>query len=144
MPALRIYRKIATKIWRDKRFRARSIPEKLSILEEITLGNPPEEFAEYCGPLYRQRIPGTAMGKRRPDLYSMAWKRTRLEVIAEQGTLCRYCYVDCADDPTVDHVIAIAHGGDPLDKKNLKVCCRSCNSKKGGKEGWMNPGGAGQ
>ncbi len=67
---------------------------------------------------------------RRPDLGTAAWKRIRLEVIAEDGSVCFYCGCGCQDDPTVDHVIPYVRGG-TIARTNLVVACRSCNGRKG-------------
>lgn len=68
----------------------------------------------------------------RRDLKTSAWRLLRLEVLAERGTICAYCGSDCVDDPTIDHVVPFVCGG-TIDKSNLVVSCRSCNSKKGAK-----------
>lgn len=75
--------------------------------------------------------------KRRPDLYSATWRKIRTTVLAEQGTTCRYCGVDCSDDPTVDHIRPVCSGVSPFEAGNFAVSCRRCNSVKGGREGWQ-------
>lgn len=67
---------------------------------------------------------------RRPDLGSVRWRTIRAIVIQEDGPVCHYCNSECVDDPTVDHVIPFASGGG-MDRSNLVVACRSCNSRKG-------------
>jgi 5-methylcytosine-specific restriction endonuclease McrA len=59
---------------------------------------------------------------------SRDWKRVRLAVLARDGYVCAYCGQD-AD--TVDHVISIKAGGDPLSTENCVSACRRCNSAKG-------------
>jgi 5-methylcytosine-specific restriction endonuclease McrA len=59
---------------------------------------------------------------------SRDYKARRLVVLARDGYVCAYCGQD-AD--TVDHVISIVRGGDPLSLDNLVACCRRCNSSKG-------------
>lgn len=89
-------------------------------------------FKRYFGSTFRI----TDKAKRRPDLYSSKWIAMRKRVIQEDGTICSYCGSDCSSDPTVDHVIPICHGGEIV-RENLVVACRHCNSKKGGREGWV-------
>ena len=59
---------------------------------------------------------------------SNAYKKIRLIVLARDGYVCYYCGQD-AD--TVDHVISIKNGGNPVDPSNLITACRRCNSAKG-------------
>ena len=59
---------------------------------------------------------------------SKDYKKVRLVVLARDGYVCYYCGQD-AD--TVDHVISIKNGGNPVDPSNLLACCRRCNSAKG-------------
>ena len=59
---------------------------------------------------------------------SRDYKKVRLVVLARDGYVCYYCGQD-AD--TVDHVISIKNGGNPVDPSNLLACCRRCNSAKG-------------
>ena len=59
---------------------------------------------------------------------SRDWKRVRLAVLARDGYTCAYCGQDAT---TVDHVVSIKAGGDPLNLENCVACCRRCNSRKG-------------
>ena len=59
---------------------------------------------------------------------SRDWKRVRLAVLARDGYVCAYCGQDAN---TVDHVISIKAGGDPLSLENCVSACRRCNSAKG-------------
>jgi 5-methylcytosine-specific restriction endonuclease McrA len=59
---------------------------------------------------------------------SRAWRSRRLEVLARDQWTCFYCMQPAT---TVDHVIPIIKGGDPIAFDNLVSCCASCNSKKG-------------
>jgi len=34
---------------------------------------------------------------------------------------------------TVDHIVALSEGGEKYNEKNMCVCCKKCNSKKGSK-----------
>ena len=69
------------------------------------------------------------MSSRRGDpRLSRDYKKARLSVLARDEWTCRYCQ-DTAT--TVDHVIPIAKGGDPISPDNLVAACRRCNSSKG-------------
>jgi 5-methylcytosine-specific restriction endonuclease McrA len=69
------------------------------------------------------------MSSRRGDpRLSRDYKKARLAVLARDEWTCRYCQ-DTAT--TVDHVIPIAKGGDPISPDNLVAACRRCNSSKG-------------
>jgi hypothetical protein len=57
-----------------------------------------------------------------------AYKRVRLQVLARDNHTCRYCQ---GQADTVDHLIALKNGGDPLDPENMAAACRKCNSSKG-------------
>ena len=65
---------------------------------------------------------------------SPEWKLLRDTVISEEGRRCGDCgiFINNAEDITVDHILprskfhALA-----LDRKNLRVLCRRCNSAKG-------------
>jgi len=59
---------------------------------------------------------------------SRDWKRVRLAVLARDGYTCAYCGQDAN---TVDHVVSIKAGGDPLSLENCVSACRRCNSVKG-------------
>jgi 5-methylcytosine-specific restriction endonuclease McrA len=77
------------------------------------------------------------------------WDRMRAQVFAEEATCC-WCggYVDQRLPPThpmsrtVDHVVALAKGGDPLKRSNLRLMHRKCNSIRANKERkrpWVKP-----
>ena len=59
---------------------------------------------------------------------SRTYKKQRLVVLNRDGWTCHYCGLDAN---TVDHLIAIIKGGDPLSLDNLVASCKSCNSSKG-------------
>jgi 5-methylcytosine-specific restriction endonuclease McrA len=59
---------------------------------------------------------------------SRAWRARRLEVLARDQWTCFYCMQPAT---TVDHVISIKDGGDPLAYDNLVSSCVACNSRKG-------------
>jgi len=72
---------------------------------------------------------GLALSSRRGDpRLSRDYKRVRLQVLARDEWICRYCQQDAT---TVDHIIPIHKGGDPVALDNLVAACRSCNSSKG-------------
>ena len=72
---------------------------------------------------------GLALSSKRGDpRLSKDYKRVRLQVLARDGYVCYYCGQDAM---TVDHVISIKHGGDPISQDNLVAACRRCNSSKG-------------
>lgn len=126
------HRQIASAIWLDREFRALAPREKVAVLESIIFDRATAPFDRHAGPVFRV----ADAGRRRPDLSTTAWKRLRQQVIAEDGTTCSYCGEDCAADPTVDHVRAVCNGGVLLDRANLAVSCRPCNSRKGGREAY--------
>jgi len=66
--------------------------------------------------------------KRGDPRLSRAYRRARLDVLARDQWTCAYCQQPAT---TVDHVIPIKAGGDPVNHENLVACCVSCNSKKG-------------
>jgi len=59
---------------------------------------------------------------------SRAYRARRLEILARDQWTCFYCMQPAT---TVDHVIPIKDGGDPLAYDNLVSCCSTCNSRKG-------------
>jgi len=72
---------------------------------------------------------GLALSSKRGDpRLSRDYKRVRLQVLARDGYVCYYCGQDAT---TVDHVIPIAKGGDPISHDNMVAACRRCNSSKG-------------
>jgi 5-methylcytosine-specific restriction endonuclease McrA len=56
------------------------------------------------------------------------YKRVRLAVLARDGYVCAYCGQDAN---TVDHIVSIKAGGDPISLENMVACCKRCNSSKG-------------
>jgi 5-methylcytosine-specific restriction endonuclease McrA len=57
-----------------------------------------------------------------------AYKKRRLEVLQRDQWSCFYCGQPAT---TVDHIIPIVKGGDPIAYDNLVSCCARCNSRKG-------------
>jgi 5-methylcytosine-specific restriction endonuclease McrA len=66
-------------------------------------------------------------GRHDPRL-SRKYKAQRLIVLARDGYTCTYCGQDAM---TVDHIVAIKNGGDPISLENMVACCKRCNSSKG-------------
>lgn len=73
------------------------------------------------------------------------WRRIRAQVLAE-STTCWICGHDGSD--TVDHVIPLSRGGDPLDPANLRpahgvkgcpTCKRRCNQSRGTRPTFLAP-----
>ena len=72
---------------------------------------------------------GLALSSKKNDpRLSRDYKRVRLQVLARDGYTCYYCGQDAT---TVDHVIPIVKGGDPISHDNMVAACRRCNSSKG-------------
>jgi 5-methylcytosine-specific restriction endonuclease McrA len=66
-------------------------------------------------------------GRHDPRL-SVKYKKQRLIVLSASGYVCVYCGQD-AD--TVDHIVPLKAGGDPIALENMVACCKRCNSRKG-------------
>jgi 5-methylcytosine-specific restriction endonuclease McrA len=66
-------------------------------------------------------------GRRDPRL-TRKYKAQRLIVLARDGYVCMYCGQDAQ---TVDHIVPIVNGGDPIALDNMVACCTRCNSRKG-------------
>ena len=66
-------------------------------------------------------------GTRDPRL-TRKYKAQRLVVLARDGYTCVYCGQDAN---TVDHIVSIKAGGDPISLDNMIACCKRCNSSKG-------------
>lgn len=65
---------------------------------------------------------------------SPEWRELRARVIAEDGRVCVVCSVMVVDerDLTVDHLLPRSKYPErALDRTNLRVMCRPCNSAKG-------------
>lgn len=66
-------------------------------------------------------------GRHDPRL-SVKYKKQRLIVLARDGYECAYCGQDAT---TVDHIVSLKAGGDPIALDNMVACCKRCNSSKG-------------
>jgi len=51
----------------------------------------------------------------------------RLYIFKRDNYTCQIC--GTKENPTIDHIIAIYYGGSPDDDDNLRLLCRSCNSR---------------
>lgn len=78
-----------------------------------------------------RRVTIMAKGKYKKFYNSKAWKDTRLRQL-KLYPLCAACFVGRTHTTAtcVDHKIAIAVGGHPLDPENLESLCHRCHSKK--------------
>ena len=56
------------------------------------------------------------------------WRVVRKVVLERDGYRCRSCRY--AGKLEVDHVVALADGGDPWAPDNLQTLCRPCHIKK--------------
>ena len=74
------------------------------------------------------------MGRR---LYTtVQWRRVRLEVLERDGWRCRIRGEGCTGEANeVDHIVSLAHGGDPYDPSGLRAACSFCNRSRGGRLG---------
>jgi 5-methylcytosine-specific restriction endonuclease McrA len=59
---------------------------------------------------------------------SKQYAKQRLIVLARDGYECAYCGQDAN---TVDHIVSLKSGGDPIALDNMVACCKRCNSRKG-------------
>lgn len=65
-----------------------------------------------------------------------AWQRLRKSIVddwvREHGHVCPGYRVEAHEsrDLVVDHALALRRGGAALDRANLRVLCRRCNSRK--------------
>ena len=69
------------------------------------------------------------------------WDRVKASLLAEFDWTCEYCRAPLAwSQATYDHVIPRCQGGTDH-VANLTICCRRCNSKKGGRtlQQWRDP-----
>ena len=65
---------------------------------------------------------------------SSEWRLVRKQVVEEQGRVCQECHQHISDDNdlTIDHIKPRSKFPElALDKSNLQVLCRRCNSAKG-------------
>jgi 5-methylcytosine-specific restriction endonuclease McrA len=72
------------------------------------------------------------LNKTRAFLLSWDWRELRYEVLRERGAKCELCGATRDDERIeVDHILPISkHWHRRLDKTNLQILCRPCNSGK--------------
>ena len=87
------------------------------------------------------------MAHKRKDLQTKEWRTTIRQAILERdGHQCSMCNNSVeGPDATVDHIVPAAMTGEPVNTlSNLRLLCRSCNSKKGTRltfrQGFIKPG----
>lgn len=70
------------------------------------------------------------MSTHHSSLDKRRWARVRAEVLSEVGYRCERC--GRAGRLEVHHCTALRDGGDPYERGNLEVLCRSCHIAEGG------------
>lgn len=65
---------------------------------------------------------------RRPELATRRWQKLRRQVLEADGYRCRQC--GRPGRLEVDHITAVADGGDLWDPENLQALCRGCHVAK--------------
>lgn len=68
--------------------------------------------------------------------YDYLWTKVRKRALERDNYTCVACLAEdrVTEATDVDHIIAIAKGGDRLSLKNLQSLCASCHSKKTARE----------
>ena len=114
-------------------------PYTMWVIIDRILAKPRKERAERI----RLRVVELAEERKRrieeaAQFYSSPeWNMIRKQVIQEKGRVCAECgrRIKQNDDITVDHIKPRSKFPDlALNIENLRVLCRSCNSKKGDRE----------
>ena len=85
----------------------------------------------YSTPTLTKKLLVLMSNHSKKHLVTGEWKKLRLRILARDGYVCAYCGQEANQ---VDHVVAIANGGDVYDPENLVASCRRCNLVKGTKE----------
>lgn len=65
---------------------------------------------------------------------SRKYREVRLRVLARDGFVCYYCGHEGQDGNglTIDHIIPVSKSPElAIDESNMRIACKSCNSKKG-------------
>lgn len=81
-----------------------------------------------------------ALDERQRFYSSPEWQLVRDQVIREKGRVCSECgrRIQRSSDVTVDHIRPRSkYPSLALNRQNLRVLCRSCNSSKGAKD-WLD------
>ncbi len=81
------------------------------------------------GPDGRQNVPMS--GQNTWVRYGADWQAVRQQVFGRWGHICHWCGGYAG---TVDHVVALIHGGGH-ELENLVPACRRCNSRRGAIDG---------
>ncbi|MCU2440099.1 HNH endonuclease [Enterobacter hormaechei subsp. steigerwaltii] len=87
---------------------------------------------EHRGEGWRRYKPGQSRKQRG---YGASWDKTRIRILKRDKGLCQECLRRGAitEASCVDHVRALAHGGDASDA-NLESLCSPCHSAKTARE----------
>lgn len=84
--------------------------------------------AESWRPPWQPREGGRESSHRR-GYGSANWKKTRMQVIARDGGICKACGEIVTEYHQIDHIVPKREGGtDEL--SNLQLLCRPCHSAK--------------
>jgi hypothetical protein len=114
------------------------LPVGLGIVSWVWLGKPRQEkIALRTIELARER--DAKLRSSRQFYSSPEWVELRRRVINEDGVVCRLCHepINDPENLTVDHVKPRSrHPELALDRANLRVLCRPCNSRKGARMEW--------
>jgi 5-methylcytosine-specific restriction enzyme A len=91
----------------------RALPPRLRLLEQRT-ALPPAKIADafYLSP---------------------AWRALMTEIIRERGRRCEDPLCERQSPPSRvfgDHIVELADGGAPLDKRNIMLRCGACHTRK--------------
>jgi 5-methylcytosine-specific restriction endonuclease McrA len=65
---------------------------------------------------------------------SKKYKEVRLKVLARDGYVCSYCGHEGTKENglTIDHIVPVSKAPEmAIDETNMRIACKSCNSKKG-------------
>jgi 5-methylcytosine-specific restriction endonuclease McrA len=67
---------------------------------------------------------------------SRKYKEVRLKVLARDGYVCSYCGHEGSKENglTIDHIVPVSKAPElAIDEFNMRIACKSCNSRKGKK-----------
>lgn len=86
------------------------------------------KYCSECEPKAKKRDAGNRSPSEFAWVYKTTrWKRLRALVLVEEP-ICQACRKQPSN--TVDHIKAMAAGGDPWDRDNLQALDRVCHSRK--------------